>query len=336
MLLTMTTPRSTVTTRARPIPAAASLRSRLAAEFSARSLRHLNGALPLNAAGIFAGRQIIAGIMAAFGPVLPGTRVRQVREPGVRGEWVRAAGVAEGSRAIYFVHGSGYVICSARTHRGLASRLSAATGLPVFVVDYRLAPEHRFPAAADDVAAGFAHLLASGYRPGDLVVGGDSAGGHLALDLVLQNAERGAAQPAGVFCFSPLMDLTFALAEERDRARPDPMAPVATGRPMVALYTDGQQVDSPRLRLTAQRGAVLPPFFVQAAAEEMLAGDAEHLHTMLTAAGQRCELQLWPGRIHVFQALPLLVPEAAAALHHTATFVAAAMAEADAPAARPA
>ncbi|MEV0355282.1 alpha/beta hydrolase [Nocardia sp. NPDC050697] len=332
----MTTPRSTVTSRATPVPAAASLRSRLAAELSARSLRHLNGALPLNAAGIFAGRQIIAGVMAAFGPVPPGTRVRAVREPGVSGEWVRAAGVAEGSRAIYYIHGSGYVICSARTHRGLAARLSAATGLPVFVVDYRLAPEHRFPAAADDIAAGYRYLLESGYRAGDLVVGGDSAGGHLALDLVLQQAEREAPQPAGVFCYSPLMDLTFTLAEQHDRARPDPMAPAATGKPMVALYTEGQQVDSPRLRLTARQGAVLPPVFVQAAAEEMLAGDARHLHAMLTAAGQRCELQLWPGRIHVFQALPLLVPEATAALHHTATFVAAALAEADAPIARPA
>ncbi|WP_067651432.1 alpha/beta hydrolase [Nocardia harenae] len=332
----MTTPRSTVTSRSRPVPAAASLRSRLAAEFSARSLRHLNGALPLNAAGIFAGRQIIAGVMAAFGPVLPGTGVRRVREPGVRGEWVRAAGVPDGPRAVYYLHGSGYVICSARTHRGLASRISAATGLPVFVVDYRLAPEHRFPAAADDIAAGYSYLLESGYRPGDLVLGGDSAGGHLALDLVLQLAEQSAPQPAGVFCYSPLMDLTFALAEERDRARPDPMAPVATGRPMVALYTAGQRVDSPRLRLTARQGAVLPPVFVQAAAEEMLAGDAEYLHSMLTAAGQRCELQLWPGRIHVFQALPLLVPEAAAALHHTATFVAAALAEADTHIARPA
>ncbi len=268
--------------------------------------------------------------MAAFGPVLPGTRVNRVRSGTVRGEWVRAAGVEQGDKAIYYIHGSGYVVCSARTHRGLASRLSKLTGLPVFLIDYRLAPEHRFPAAADDVEAGYRWLLGNGYRAQDLVIGGDSAGGHLALDLLLQNLRGDIAQPAGVFMYSPLMDLTLTLAQVRDRTLADPMAPAHTGRRLIELYTEGQQPDSPRLRLSIPSGADLPPLLVQASAGEMLADDARHLHDMATTAGVRCDLELWPGRIHVFQALPLLVPEAEQALRRTREFVAEALAAADA------
>ncbi|MBL1078583.1 alpha/beta hydrolase [Nocardia sp. 2] len=314
-------------TLAPAIPATASARSRLAATASALGLRQLNGLLPDNRAGIAAGRALIASIMAAGGPVPPGTHVTPVRSGGVRGEWVRAAGVTQGDRAIYYIHGSGYVVCSARTHRALAARLSKVTGLAVFVVDYRLAPEHRFPTAADDVAAGYRWLLENGYRAEDLVFGGDSAGGHLALDLLLRNDLAGASQPAGAFMFSPLMDLTMTLAERQDRLRADPMAPAWVGRRLIRHYTGDEPTDSPRLRLHIPAGAVLPPLFVQAAAEEMLAGDAHHLRDMAEVAGAHCELELWPGRIHVFQALPLLVPEAGAALRRVAAFVSAVLSE---------
>ncbi len=309
------------------VPVSASPQARLAAAASVLGVRRINGLLPPNRAGIRVGRGLIATIMAAFGPPLPGTRIRSVRSGTVRGEWVRAPGVPQGDRAVYYVHGSGYVICSARTHRGLASRLSKATGLPVFVLDYRLAPEHRFPAAAEDVAAGYRWLLDNGYRAADLVIGGDSAGCHLGLDLLLQNLDGATPQPAGMFMFSPLMDLTLALAERRDRRQPDPMAPATVGRRLIELYTAGEPAASPRLRLAIPPGAALPPLFVQAAAGEMLGDDARHVRDMAAAAGVRCDLELWPGRIHVFQALPLLVPEAAPALRRAAEFVGAALAE---------
>lgn len=320
---------STATLR-RPVPRSASLRTRIAATGSVLSIRQLNGLLPPTRWGIGAGRGLIASVMAVGGPTLPGTTVMPVRAAGVRAEMVRAPGVGLGDRVIYYVHGSGYVICSARTHRGLASRLSAQTRLPVFVVDYRLAPEHPFPAAADDVAAGYRWLLANGYQAENIVMGGDSAGCHLTLDLLLDNARTGAAQPAGAFMFSPLMDLSLTAAEQLDRRKPDPMAPAPVGRRMIQLYTRDEPADSPRLRLTIPPGTTLPPLYVQAAAEEMLAADARHLWEMATAAGTSCRLELWPGRIHVFQALPLIVPEAAPALRRAAAFVSDALAQANA------
>ncbi|MCM6772054.1 alpha/beta hydrolase [Nocardia sp. CDC159] len=320
---------STATGTPAAVPAAAARRTRLAASASVLGLRQVHAVLPPNRIGIGIGRALIASVMATFGPVPPGTRVTPVRAGGVRGEWVRAAGVAHGTRAIYFIHGSGYVVCSARTHRGLAARLSRLTGLPVFVVDYRLAPEHRFPAAAQDVEAGYRWLLAQGLRAHNLVIGGDSAGGHLALDLLLENLRTGIEQPAGVFAFSPLLDVTLGLAERQDRLRPDPMAPARVGRRLLELYTAGQPPDSPRLRLVVPPGAPLPPMLVQASAGEMLSEDARAWQRMVVAAGGQCDLELWPGRIHVFQALPLLVPEAVPALRRTAAFVKDALAQSD-------
>lgn len=325
----METTRSTETWAPAPPRAlrSPSLRSRLALAAARYGVRPINCALPANRLGIRAGRQLVATLMAAGGPVVPGTHVTQVRSGAVRGEWVRAPGVEHGERALYYVHGSGYVICSARTHRGLASRLSRATGLPVFVVDYRLAPEHRFPAAAEDVLAGYQWLLAHGYRAGDLVIGGDSAGGHLCLDLMLDNDRADRPQPAGAVLFSPLIDLSFELARGCEPAGAEAMASARTGLAAVRLYTQDEDADSPRLRLRIPPGTTVPPLFIQASDAEMLADDARHLRDMAVTAGVPCELEMWPGQIHVFQALPVVVPEAGTALRRAAAFVERALAQ---------
>ncbi|MBD0862797.1 alpha/beta hydrolase fold domain-containing protein [Gordonia sp. zg691] len=159
---------------------------------------------------------------APAGPWLAGPGCALSNEDGVVGEWV-SAGVTASNRVVLYLHGSAYAICSARSHRGLASRLSRETGLPAFVVDYRLAPEFPFPTAADDVERAYRWLLSQGFRPDDITVAGDSAGGHLALDLVLDNARRAIPQPGAVVLFSPLIDLTYTLASTREQLRPDPM-----------------------------------------------------------------------------------------------------------------
>lgn len=317
----------TRSTRTSPpgVPGAPSLRSQLAATAAEYGLRPINCAVPLNGPGVWFARTLIATIMGLGGPPIRGTEVRQVRAAGVRGEWVRAPGVRFGPRAVYYIHGSGYVLCSARTHRGLASRLSRRTGLPVFVVDYRLAPEHRFPAAADDIAAGFRWLLDQGYTAGDLAIAADSAGGHLTLDLLLENAARGAGQPAAVAMFSPLIDLTFTLAAEQERRRRDPVISAAAARRLPRVYTSGHPDDTPRLRLSVAAGTALPPILVQAGGAEMLSADARYLTRMVRAAGGDCTLEIWPGQVHVFQALPRLAPEADAALDRAAGFLCAAL-----------
>jgi acetyl esterase/lipase len=307
-------------------PTRGSVRSRVAATASTLTLRQLSAVLPPERAwGLWASRQIVARIMDTFGPSLAEARVepvdvRMADGRRVVGEWVRGPEVStggqersdpgnrRGERAIYFVHGSGYALCSPRTHRRLTAWLSRITGLPVFCVDYRLAPEYRFPTAAVDVRAGWDWLCTErGLTPEHIFVAGDSAGGHLVVDLLLQ---PDVVHPAGMALLSPLLDLTIRSA---DAAR------------LVKLYCAGTDVSHPRLTLDVAGGRTMPPTLIQAGGGEMLVGDARKLAADITAAGGECELQVWPDQVHVFQALPKMTPDAAPAMRYVASFIADAL-----------
>ncbi|OZE34332.1 alpha/beta hydrolase [Rhodococcus sp. 05-2254-4] len=293
----------------------------MAALMTRLMLRPMTNLLPTSRSGIEFSRRLVATSMNLFGPVPKGTRVDIVGDGPVRGEWVRAPGLTPGPRVILYIHGSAYVICSARTHRGLTARLSSATGLPVFTVDYRLAPEHPFPAAADDLESAYRWLLGQGYDAANIVIAGDSAGGHLAADLLIENDRTGTPQPGAMVLFSPLVDLDFELSARMERTRKDPMISAKAARGLVALYTEGHDADLPRLRLDLALARDLPPTLIQVGGVEMLRGDARHLHSMIDAAGGRSELEIWPDQMHVFQALPRLIPEAAHALERAAEFI---------------
>lgn len=306
------------------MPTRGSLWSRSAALVSTATLRQVSTVLPPERRwGLWASRQILAGIMEAFGPPLAGARIEHidVRHDGRRvvGEWVRAPGVSTSRGAIYYVHGSGYALCSPRTHRRLASWLSRLTSLPVFTVDYRLAPRHRFPTAADDVRAGWDWLTAQ--LPAEhVVIAGDSAGGHLSVDLLLQ-PDVSANGPAALVLFSPLIDLTLELARAREALRRDPAIRAADAARLVRLYSGGVDPAHPRLKLDVAGGPAMPPTLIQAGGGEFLLTDARHLAEDIRTGGGRCTLQVWPDQVHVFQALPRLTPEAAKAMAHVATFI---------------
>jgi monoterpene epsilon-lactone hydrolase len=322
------------------VPARGSLRSRGAAAVSAYTLRPITSVIPPERAwGLWLSRQIIARIMGTFGPSLAGTRVESVdvKLPDgrrVKGEWVygprtptsetERSSINEG--AIYYVHGSGYAVCSPKTHRRLTSWLSALTGLPVFCIGYRLAPRHRFPTAADDVRAGWDWLVGTcGVPPKQIVIAGDSAGGHLSVDLLLDPEVE---HPAAMVLLSPLYDLTFELALARERIRPDPATRAANAVRLVGLYHTGIELTHQRLTLDVAGGRALPPTLIQAGGAEMLQEDARQLAADIRTAGGRCELQIWPHQVHVFQALPRMTPEAAKAMAYVARFIAHALQDA--------
>ena len=305
-----------------------SLRSRGAATVSSLTLRQISAVLPPERAwGLWASRQIVARIMDTFGPSLAGTHVEQVdvtTSDGRRvvGEWVYGAGVerAHADAAVYFIHGSGYALCSPRTHRRLTAWLSRLTGLPVFSVDYRLAPRYRFPTAAEDVRAGWDWLTGDlGVAPEKAAFAGDSAGGHLAVDLLLQ---PDVAHPAAVALMSPLVDLTFDLARSRERQRRDPAIRVRDAARLIELYCGATDLAHPRLTLDVAGGRPMPPTLIHAGGAEFLAADAAALADAVRTAGGSCELQVWPDQVHVFQALPRLTPEAAPAMRRIAYFIA--------------
>ena len=307
-------------------PARASLRSQAAAGVTSLTLRPLTTVIPPSRSGILVARRIVATSLAVLGPGLSGSQIVRVdrptrQGPSVRGEWVRAPRARRDDAVILYVHGSAYAICSARTHRGITTRLSQATGLPVFACDYRLAPRHRFPSAADDVRVAYEWLLAEGHDPGRIVIAGDSAGGHLAVDLTLQLMREGATPPAALALFSPLFDPTFELAAARERLRRDPMISAARAQQIIDLYFVDEDRAMPRMTLSFEDAGAFPATLVQAGGLEMMAADAEELARALGEAGGRCELEIWPGQMHVFQALSRIVPEADIAIARAAEHV---------------
>jgi len=308
-----------------------SLRSRSAAAVSSLTLRQIAAVIPAEPTwGVWLSRQIIARVMDTFGPSLAGTHVTPVdtgTSDGRRvvGEWVYGTGVPRdhADAAIYFVHGSGYALCSPRTHRRLTSWLSRLTELPVFSIDYRLAPRHRFPSAANDVRSGWDWLINDvGLSPERTIVAGDSAGGHLSVDLFLQ---PDVIHPAGLVLLSPIVDLTLTTARTRERLRRDPAIRSRDAIRLIELYCAGIDSSHPRLKLDVAAGRALPPTLIQAGGAEMLAADAIALADHINAAGGQCELQIWPDQVHVFQALPRISPEARPAMRHIAGFIAHAL-----------
>ncbi|WP_162293939.1 alpha/beta hydrolase fold domain-containing protein [Mycobacteroides abscessus] len=304
----------------------ASRLTRATVALAAMGLRPLIERVPMSRLGVAASRRLVATAMTAGSPMPTNVRIDRVREQGLRGEWVHAPDSDRDGPVIFYIHGSGYVVCSSRTHRRLVARLSQASGLPAFSLDYRLAPEHPFPAAADDVRAAYQWLLSTGHAAKDIVIAADSAGGHLAVDLIAENHRMGVAQPGALVLFSPLADLTLGLSAERERDAPDPIISAAAARRLVDCYIAAQPVDSPRLRLALGPGVMLPPNLIQVGGREMMVADAEHLELMITRAGGACELQVWPGQVHVFQALPRFSSEATAAVREAARFITATLA----------
>jgi acetyl esterase/lipase len=260
----------------------------------------------------------------------PGVSVEPVIDPcvedpdvkrSVRGEWLRSPGSTTRQGAILYLHGGGYAICSPRTHRVITARLAMETGLPVLVPDYRLAPEHPFPAAFEDTLDAYRLLLARGAPADRIVIAGDSSGGHLATALTAEACRTGLPAPAGVVLFSPWVDLTGELAMASAMRRHDPYIDPAVATRFGRLYVGAGDWTDPRLSLLTCPSGELPPFLIQVGGIEVLRAEAEALAEALAEAGSPSELQIWPGQMHVFQIFNRLLPEADAAMREAGRFI---------------
>src|SRR5262249_26461411 len=176
--------------------------------------------------------------MTGGAPLLEGTRTTPVDAGGVPSEWVEVPG-GSAVPTILYLHGGGYTVGSVRTHRALVARLAAATGGRGLTVDYRLGPEHPFPAAVDDAAAAYRWLVRSGVGPRRIVVAGDSAGGGLTVALLVALRDAGDPRPAAGVCISPWTDLACTGESMTTRAAADPMAQRDGLLPMAAAYLAG-------------------------------------------------------------------------------------------------
>jgi acetyl esterase/lipase len=262
------------------------------------------------------------GSILAGADTIPHTPVRETTDEGhVRGEWVGRA-PAHGEKVMLYAHGSAYVVCSPRTHRAFIAALSRRTGRRAFSLDYRLGPEHKFPAAHEDIVAAYVWLLERGHRPEDIILAGDSAGGHLSLSLCGELRRRGIAMPAALVLFSPLVDGSFAAATDEYRRSGDPSAVPAFARRLIQHHLHTATAGDPRFDVSLEAGQDMPPMMIISGKGEMMRGDAmlwQRAH--VEAGGGYCEVQIWPGQAHVFSIFGM-VPEARLAMVEVARFVA--------------
>ncbi|MCJ7711075.1 MAG: alpha/beta hydrolase, partial [Chloroflexi bacterium] len=239
---------------------------------------------------------------------------------GVPGESVFARDAASPEWAVLYLHGGGYCVGSAASHRAITRDLAVRGGARVFAADYRLAPEAPFPAAIEDAVAAWRGLLAEGFPPGQSVIAGDSAGGGLAVAAALRLREIGLPMPAALVLFSPWVDLALDGLGEPQRGE------VTLSRPWLAACADAYLGEAPAGDPLASpvradlRG--LPPTLIQAGADELLLADARRLSEAMSAAGVDVELQVHEGFWHVFQLHAGMLEEADRALAATTAFIA--------------
>lgn len=230
---------------------------------------------------------------------------------------------AAGRGRLLYLHGGGYVIGSPDTHAGMVGELARRAGLRAVSVDYRLAPEHPFPAAVDDGLAAYRELLATGTDPQDLVLAGDSAGGGLAVATLLAARDAGLPQPAAAAVFSPWADLTLAGGSIRSKEGADPLFTEADVRAYADLYLGAGDRAHPLASPVFADLTGLPPLLVQAGANEVLLDDAVRLAGRAGADDVEVTLEIGPGLPHVFQHHYGRLDEADAALDRTARFLTA-------------
>jgi acetyl esterase/lipase len=240
---------------------------------------------------------------------------------GTKAEWILAEGV-EGGGVILYLHGGGFVMGSLDTHREMAARISAASQTRVLVLDYRLAPEYPFPAAMQDTIMAYNWLRDQGYSEGNIVIGGDSAGGGLTLQTLISLRDGGSSLPAAAFLLSPPLDwVRFDGESYRTRAAVD----ILITKEMCVLngghYVGNNDPETPLLYPIGMNLASLPPMCVHVGDHEVLLSDSERLVRRARDAGVEVEFKVWPGMWHVFQASARYVPESRQSLLEVGHFI---------------
>jgi monoterpene epsilon-lactone hydrolase len=239
---------------------------------------------------------------------------------GVATEWLTPRGWRPGDPCVLYLHGGGYVLCSPATHRELLARLAMGSGARVLAIDYRLAPEHPFPAALDDALAAYRGLLRSGVRAEGLLLGGDSAGGGLCLATMLELGRTGEPMPAGAVLLSPWVDLARTGATIRSSSSHDYISAELLEQ-YAGHYLQGADSRNPKASPLYARLAGLPPLLIHTGSAEALLWENLELASRARAAGVEVTHRVAEGMIHVWHGFARFLPEARQAIGELAEFV---------------
>lgn len=257
-----------------------------------------------------------------IGAILGNTREIKYREidiDGMYGEWVSVNRAHMKKYVILHCHGGGYSTGSSMYARTLTSKLAMSTSMDVLCFDYRLAPEHPYPAATEDAMKAWNYCMLLGYGARDIIVTGDSAGGNLALSLVLKLKQEGRLLPRGLVLMSPWTDLTSAGESFQTRAAVDPVLDGEYIERMKQAYAEGLDLKNPLISPLYGDFKGFPPTYIQVGDNEILLSDSVRLHKAFVEANVSVKMDVYPGMWHVFQMSP--VKAAREAMDKNAEFI---------------
>jgi acetyl esterase/lipase len=267
----------------------------------------------------------VAAVTALSGPLADGTAAEEAPLGGRSALWIRPDVTSESDdRVILYLHGGAFEVGSPRAYQAFCSSLAIRLGAPVVVPDYRLAPEHPFPAAVEDVTAAYRGLLGTGHPAASVALIGDSAGGGLVLSSLIAAWREGLPQPAAAVALSAWADLTLTSDSHRRCADRDPFIRTAMLRRAAEHYLVGTDPTHPLASPACappEELADLAPLLLLAAANEVLADDSVTVAERIAAAGGEVTLELCPEAFHVWPLAGPGVPESAAALQSLTRFV---------------
>lgn len=249
-----------------------------------------------------------------------GVRIDRDEINGLRAEWLTPKNHMDGKLLLY-LHGGGYVVGGCDMHRQMVSHIARAGRIRTLLPEYRLSPEHKFPAAIDDAVGVYRSLLDTGLRPQDIVFAGDSAGGGLSVGTLLALRDAGDPLPAAVVLLSPFLDATGSGASIKTRAEQDPWFHEKDLRVVADYYCEEHQRRFPQVSPVFADIEGLPPMFIQVGDDEILLSDSERIADECVAAGIDVELQVWPEMWHVFQMFIGQMPESRKAIDKIGAYI---------------
>ena len=252
----------------------------------------------------------------AFGVSVEATTVN-----GIDAEWLRPK-AAPDSKVLLYLHGGAYLIGSCRTHRQMVSHIARAAGINALVPEYRLAPEHRFPAAIEDAVGIYRSLLTEGFKPGDIFIAGDSAGGGLTIATLLSLRHAGVPLPAAAVLLSPFLDVSASGESATTRADQDPWFDPSDLAVVADNYCDdADDLKNPLVSPVFANVAGLPPTLIQVGDDEILLSDSTRFAALMEEAGLEVQLEIWPEMWHVFQLLVGKMPESRMAIRKIGAYL---------------
>jgi epsilon-lactone hydrolase len=281
------------------------------------------GAFPANSS-VDEQRRLLRELLSAQ-PLPADVTVAEAALGGVRTAEITVDGIEPRHVVLYF-HGGVYVLGDAFLAAELASQVGRRTDAKVISVDYRLGPEHPYPAAVDDALAAYEALLDDGIAPSDIVYAGESAGGGLAIATLVNARDHGLPLPAAALVMSPYVDLTLAGATMETKRETDPLLSPEALRARVTDYTAGQDAGLGLISPIFAELSGLPPLIIQAGSHEVLLDDAIRLAGVAASVDVEVTLDVTPGVPHVFQAYHPILDEAASALNRAGRLLSAQLA----------